>query len=236
MTFDLVRLAAAALLVATPSTADVVHLSSGGRLEGRIVSQTETSIEVDIGAGSLTFPMSSVERIETGRTPLDDYDEKVAALAADDRDGWLDLARWASRAGLGVQSRRAYERVLQLDPGNAEANRALGRVELDGRWVSREEAYRARGMVNFEGQWMTPAEQETILRGREADRAAEEARARTAEAAAREADAQARTAEAQAERQARQNSLYWGNWGPGPSVWLHNPLDQPGPLDGGRQR
>ena len=236
MTLDPVRLAAAVLLIAAPVTADVVHLSSGGRLEGRIVSQTETSIEVDIGAGSLTFPMSSVERIEEGRTPLDDYDERVAALAPNDLDGWLGLARWASSAGLGRQARNAYERVLELDPDNPEANRAAGRVELNGRWVSKDEAYRARGMVDFEGQWMTPAEQEAILRGREADRATAEARARTAEALAQQADAEAREAEAQP--QTSQSPLYWGTWGPGPNVWQRNPLDRPRtqPLDGGRRQ
>lgn len=187
--------------------------------------------------------MSSVERIEEGRTPLDDYDEKVAALAPDDRDGWLGLARWASSAGLGTQARRAYTRVLELDPDNAEANRASGRVELDGRWVSKEEGYRARGMVNFEGQWMTPAEQEAILRGREADRAAAEARAQTAEARAREAEglarqADARAREAETQQQSSQSPLYWGTWGPGPSVWRRNPLDRPRtqPLDGGRRQ
>ena len=163
-----------ALLAGAPSAprADVVYLTSGGKLEGRIVEQTESSIEVDIGAGSLTFPMSSVERIEEGRSQLDDYDERVQGLADNDRDGWLELAQWASSVGLGTQSLRAYEHVLTLDPRNPEANRALGRVEVDGRWMTEDEAYRARGYVMFEGQWMTPAEQESILRAREADQAA----------------------------------------------------------------
>ena len=63
-----------------------------------------------------------------------------------------------------------------IAPEDPEANRAVGRVELDGRWVTEEEAYRARGYVDFEGQWMTPAEQDAILRSREADRAKAQAR------------------------------------------------------------
>ena len=222
-----------ALLIGAPSAsrADVVHLKSGGKLEGRIVEQTESSVEVDIGAGTLTFPMSSVERIEEGRSPLDDYDERVRGLAENDRDGWLELARWASSVGLGTQSLRAYEHVLGLDPNNPEANRALGRVEVDGRWMTEDEAYRARGYVMFEGQWVTPAEQESILRSREAEQAAAQARAQSAEAQAREAEAQAREAEAQAQAQAQQPTygipLYWNTWGPGPSSWPNNPLDRP---------
>jgi len=233
-----VRLLAGVLLIGAPASswADVVYLNSGGRMEGRIVAQTETSIEVDIGAGTLTFPMSSVDRIETGRSPLDDYDERAAALDANDSNGWLELARWASSQGLGTQSRRAYERVLAIDPQNAEANRAMGLVELDGKWVTEDQAYRARGYVLFEGQWMMPAEQDAIVRVREADRAAAQAQAQTADAQARQAEAQAREAEAQAQRTAYQSPLYWGTWGPGPQAWRSNPLDGPRTQPVGRTR
>jgi len=207
------------------SRADVVHLKGGGKLEGRIVERTESSVEVDIGAGSLTFPMSSVDRIEEGRSPLDDYDDRTRDLAANDRDGWLELARWASGVGLGTQSLRAYQHVLTIDPKDPEANRALGRVEVDGSWMTEDEAYRARGYVMFEGQWMTPAEQESILRAREADQAAARARAQSAEAQAREAEARAREAEAQQSTYGA--PLYWSTWGPGPGNWPNNPLDRP---------
>lgn len=223
------------LLIGAPaaSRADVVFLKSGSRLEGRIVERTEASVEIDIGAGSLTMPMSSVERIEDGRSPLDDFDERAGALSADDLDSWLELAQWASRVGLGAQSRWAYEHVLEIDPEDSEANRALGRVQIDGRWMTEDEAYRTRGYVNFEGQWMTPAEQDAILRGREADQAAAEVEAKKADAEARQADAQAREAEARA-RQAEaravysttMNPVYWGAWGPGPNDWPRNPLDR----------
>ena len=104
------------------SWADVVYLKSGGKMEGRIVNRTDDSVEIDVGAGSLTLPMSNVDRIEEGRSPLDDYDERAGKLAADDRDGWLDLARWASGKGLGAQSRQAYERVLRIDPDDPANN------------------------------------------------------------------------------------------------------------------
>jgi hypothetical protein len=219
------------LLVGVPATsrADVVFLKSGGKLEGRIVERSEDSVEINIGAGSITLSMKSVDRIEEGRSPLDDYDERVAALSPDDREGWLGLARWASRAGLGTQSRWAYERVLKMAPEDPEANRAVGRVEVDGRWMTEEEGYRARGYVNFEGQWVTPAQQDAILRGREADRAAAEARALQADAQAREAEARAREAEAEAKKTTDGIPLYWGVWGPGPNVWPSNPLDRPQP-------
>ena len=204
--------------------ADVVHLKHGGKLEGRIVKRTESSVEIDIGAGSLTLPISSVDRIEMGRAPLDDYEDRAAELGVQDRDGWLELARWASGKGLGTQSLEAYERVLTIDLNDPEANRALGRVAVEGSWMPPEQAYRAKGYVNFEGQWVTPAEQESILRSREAEAAAM-ARAQIAEAQAREAAARAKEAEAKSRRSTRGAPLNWSSWGPGPSTWPTNPLD-----------
>jgi hypothetical protein len=196
-------------------------------MEGRIVNRSDDSVEIDVGAGSLTLPMSNVDRIEEGRSPLDDYDERAGKLAANDRNGWLELARWASGKGLGAQSRQAYEQVLKIDPDDAEANRAVGRVQYEGRWMSEDDAYRAQGYVMFEGHWTTPAEQQSILRAREADSAAAQAQAVTAEAQAREAEARAREAEAQAQRSSYRRPAYWGGWGPGPRAWPKNPLDQP---------
>ena len=213
-------------------SADVVFLRGGGKIEGRVLERTESSVEVDIGAGSISVSMTKVDRIEEGRSLLDDYDDRAALLGGNDYDGWLDLARWASSEGMGTQARRAYEQVLSISPDDPEANKALGRVEVDGSWMSEEEAYRARGYVQFEGRWMTPAEKESAMREQQASAAAENARldakARTAEAQAREAEARAEEAEVQTATEGI--PLWWGTWGPGPTAWPTNPtrpVDRP---------
>jgi hypothetical protein len=177
--------------------ADDVFLKGGGKVTGRVLSRTANSIEIDIGPGRVTLSMNSVERIEEGRSSLDEYHDRAAALRPGDSGGWLQLARWAAHEGLYTQARVAYERVLDADPGQAEANRALGRVELDGRWVTEEESYRARGYVRFEGAWITSRELDTTLRERAAVAEAERARL-DAEQRAREAEARAIEAEARA--------------------------------------
>lgn len=204
--------------------ADVVFLKHEAQLEGHIVKRSESSVEIDIGAGSLTIPMSTVDRIEMGRSVLDDYEDRAAELGAQDRDGWLELARWASGKGLRTQSLDAYARVLTIDPNDPEANRAQGRVEVEGSWMTPEQAYAEKGYVNFEGRWVTPAEQESILRSREAEATAA-AQARTAEAQAQEAEARAQEAQANSERSTWGAPLYWNSWGPGPRTWPTNPLD-----------
>ena len=234
------------LLLPAMLHADDIYLKSGGKMSGRILSQTETLVEIDVGVGQVGVPMSSVARIEKRRSPLDDYDDRAKALRADDLNGWLDLARWASSQGLSTQARLAYQKVLAIDPNNAEANTAMGKVQVDGRWMTEEEGYRARGYVQFEGEWMTPSAQQAILAERAAASDAERARM---EAEGRAAEAEARAREAEARAQEAANSpiapfystypVYWGpGWGPGPPSWPTAPVvrPQPRPLPAARPR
>jgi hypothetical protein len=140
----------AAVLLAGAAAADEVFLKGGGRLSGRILSRGETTIEVDVGAGRIGVPASSVLRIEEGRSPLHEYEERAGRLAPGDVEGWVALGEWASAKGLGTQAREAYHRARAASPDDPRANEALGNVLLNGRWVSEEESYRARGYVQWE--------------------------------------------------------------------------------------
>ena len=195
----------AAVLAAAPGWADEIHLKGGGRVSGRIVERTATHVAIETGPGRLTLPISRVERIVEGRSALDSFSERAAELAASDTEGWAELARWAEERDLLTQARSAWQRVLATDPGHAQANTGLGRVPLDGVWMSAEDAYRARGYVSYEGRWLTPAEADVAMREREMDAAAArerreaDLRVQEAEARVREAEARAYEAEAAAE-------------------------------------
>jgi hypothetical protein len=211
-------------LLAGSACADEVFLKSGGQLSGRIAKRTATEVEVDIGAGHITVPMSHVVRIEEGRSALHEYQDRAGALAASDAAGWLALGEWASSRGLGTQAREAYTRALALAPDDPRANAALGRMQIDGRWVSEDEGYRARGYVQYRGEWITPAEHDAIQREEAADFAREQERqaadARVREAEARAADAEARADQAAAEQPQWSDSYPgWYGWGGGPAVW-----------------
>ncbi len=221
-------------VLCSPAFADEVYLRSGGQLSGRVVSRSATKVEVDVGAGRIAVPASSVLRIEEGRSALQEYEERAGQIAPGDADAWVALGRWAEGRGLGTQAREAYQRALAASPADPRANEAVGNVLLDGRWVSEEEGYRARGYVRFEGEWMTPAEQEAILRERDAvtarDRERQEAQARAREAEARAAEAQARAREAEAEAQAQASEggiPLWYVWGGGPTYWPRAPVVTP---------
>ena len=191
-----------------------------------MVSRTATTIEVDVGAGRIGVPTSSVLRIEEGRSALHEYEDRAGRVPAGDVEGWLALGEWASARGLGTQAREAYRRALSVAPDDPRANTALGNVQVGGRWVSEDEAYQAQGYVRFEGEWITPVEHEAILRERAADaeqerqRQQSESRVREAEARAEEAEARARQAEADAaEAQLASEGIpLWYGWGAGPGL------------------
>jgi hypothetical protein len=223
-----------AVLLPAAASADEVYLKSGGQLSGRIVSRSATTIEVEVGAGTIKVPAANVARIEEGRSALQEYEERAGRLQPGDAAGWVELGDWASARALGTQARQAYERALSAAPGNARANQALGRVQVDGRWVSQEEGYRAQGFVQFEGEWVTPAEQQSIMAERAADdqrsreRREADARVREAEERAHEAETRAKEAEAAAQ-EASEGLPLWYGWGAGPVVWPTGPVVRPLP-------
>jgi hypothetical protein len=226
------------LLAALPLHADVVYLESGGRIEGRIVRRDASVVEVEIGAGTMEFPVSSILRIDESRSVLDEYDERLAQVPADDVHGWLSLGQWAASNDLPNQAKSAYSRVLTLDPSNAEANESLGRVQVDGRWLSETDAYLAQGYVKFEGDWLTPDEVAAIEHDRREQAEAEHAQANAREAEARAREAEARAREAQADALARQEAdeyvdgYYWDTWpyyGYGPHPPIRPPRPEPEP-------
>jgi hypothetical protein len=229
------RAAASVLaLVLTAGTAfsDDVILKSGGRVSGRVVSRTATTIEVDVGAGRIAVPMSSVVRVEEGRSPLQEYEQRAGRTGPADANAWVDLGDWAMGQGLSSQAREAYNRALAVSPGDPRANAALGNVKMGDHWVSQEESYRAQGFVQYDGEWMTPAEQHAIQQQRaaaaEEDRRQLEAHQRANEAEARAQEAEARARKAEQEAQEAQESLdglpLWYGWGAGPVTFPSGPV------------
>jgi hypothetical protein len=162
------------VLLPVAAAADEIYLKGGGQVTGQIVEHTDIAVKVDVGAGVVTVPMSSVAHIETGSSALQEYRTRAAAIAPGDAAGWRDLGRWAQGHALATQAREAFNKALAIDPNDAAANRGLGKVQLDGRWVAEEEAYRAQGYVEFEREWMMPAERDLILQERQARDAADQ--------------------------------------------------------------
>ena len=148
------------------TNADVLHLRTGGRVEGVLTSETATTLTLDVGMGQLTVPRDRVLRIERGESALSEYRARLAALRPGDVAACADLARFAAEHGLRSEARALWARVVSLDPRNVEAHLALGHVLVERNNVDEAESNRARGLLSFDGSWMTPSEQDSLLRER----------------------------------------------------------------------
>jgi hypothetical protein len=208
--------------------ADEVYLKGGAKFSGRIESQTDTMVTIDIGSGVVGVAMSRVDHIVKGHSPLDEYDERAKKLGPQDVAGWKSLGHWAAEQGLSAQAREAYGKVVAAAPNDAEARQALGYVQVGGQWLTEEESYRASGYVKYQGEWMTKEEAEREDAAVAAQQAQQDAerQANIDHADAILAESRAQKAQERAEFDARNTSLWdlqvpWGGggWGFGTTVW-----------------
>jgi len=217
---------AAVILLANLANADVVHLKTGGRIEGVVVRETDSSLTIEMSMGQVSVPKSSVARVERAASALSEFRSRLAEIAPGDVHSLVDLARFASERNLRGESRLAWMRVLSYEPGNVEAHLALGHVLLGGVYVDETEAYHARGYVFYDGRWMTPAEQAYLLHDREM-RADDDRRASEARRAVREEEDRERRAEAAAERARASAEETLGSglpvWGYGSPILVGSP-------------
>jgi len=150
------------------SAADVLVLKGGGRLQGQflvppadndLVYRFRTTDGIE-----LTISKSEIEEIEQKGSPesFEEYEAKRSAMP-DTVDGNLALARWCAENKMLNQRKAHYERVLELDPENVTARRALGfKKMIDGEWRTSDEEMEDQGKVQYKGRWVSIQEKELL--------------------------------------------------------------------------
>ena len=132
--------------------ADVVHLTDGRKIEGKVVDAGDV-VKVVTRMGTVTLPKDQVARIEKKKTLADEYKEKAAALADDDVEAHYKLSLWCKENRLTRERVIELKKVLELDKNHEKARAALKYVKIDGKWVKAR-----RGMVYVNGKWVKPEE------------------------------------------------------------------------------
>lgn len=161
-------------LSALAARADVVVMKDGRRIEGRVVSETATTIKVATSLGELVLQRADVVSIERGKTRRQEYDERRAA--AKTADELHELGLWAEKQNMRREARECMQRAVELDPQHAGAHAWLGNVEYRGEWMRPEERERRmradreremaeQGLVQHEGRWVTPEERDKLQQG-----------------------------------------------------------------------
>jgi len=164
-------LLALAVLLGLPlaaARADVLHLKDGTTLEGKILSETSSTVEIQTVFGVAKIARSKIKEIERKKTPKEEYQARRAELKDDDVNGRFELAMFCKENKMGRESRELLKEILELSPQHSGANRELGNIEYHGRWFDpkdlekfKEEERKemeAAGMVLHDGEWMTKDE------------------------------------------------------------------------------
>ncbi len=162
------RLVSAQALPADSAPADQAEfvLNGGARLRGVLVDQratpsgTQLSIRSDSRTGAkidLTLRADQVRGMDRVTPQRLDY-ETLRHRAPDTVEGQLALAKWCASQQLMDEQRTHLERVIELDPNQAEARSLLGYRRVGNRWLTRDDVMTERGMVLYRGSYLTPQE------------------------------------------------------------------------------
>ena len=138
------------LAILRPAVGEVFLLRSGGRIEGELVNTDEnprTSYIIALpNGGQVTLDAKVVEKVQPVPPELAEY-QKVRRQYPDTVQGQLQMSNWCRDHNLLGQRKTHLERVLQLDPDQADARRLLNYRKFKDKWMTLEEEMAEKGLV-----------------------------------------------------------------------------------------
>ena len=162
------------LLPAGPAPADIFVLQSGGRVHGELLNPQKApdepySIKTTGGAVILLETAAVTEVVEQRDVEVE-YEKKLLELP-DTMEGHAALAQWCAENHLSEQRNVHLARIIEFEPDNEPARRALDYVRDNGRWITRDNLMRERGYVKHNGRWRLPQAIELEKRRKEKETA-----------------------------------------------------------------
>ncbi len=150
---------------------DVLELTNGGRIKGRVVNdgKTDKSVYViETAEGQLSIARAHVKRVEFTSDQEAEYRE-LARTSPDTVEAHWKLSEWCRENKLRDLSEQHLARILELDPNHAEARGFLGFRNKDGQWLNQDGVMAARGLVKYEGKYVSQQHIELMQRKKEVD-------------------------------------------------------------------
>lgn len=145
--------------------ADLVLLRGGGHLQGVILPGDSRSDKVLVLTADSPTPVSfhkdQLIRVEKSASPLDEYlirRDQIKATAA----AHYELGLWCEAKRLKGPAVIEYRRAAEIDDQYAPAQRKLGKVAHQGRWLTPDQLRAAQGLIKVKGRWVTPEEKERL--------------------------------------------------------------------------
>ncbi len=168
------------LVLVAPALADTVFLTNGKKFEDVVAERRDGELRIVLPYGEIVLPGRIIDRVERSRSVWRDYAEREAELRREGATAgaWLELARWADRAGYEAGFRRGLVRAAELGPrleGLEPLMRRLGHIfdQEAGAWLSEREYMERRGYLLWGDRWLPREAYQARL---EADRREQERR------------------------------------------------------------
>jgi hypothetical protein len=139
--------------------AEVFVLANGGRISGELLNRQESPRKQYVvkvaGEGQITLAASQVEQVLKRRPDEEEY-ERIRPAYPDTIEGQWALAEWCRQKHLPLERETHLKRMIELDPNQIDARRALGYVQSDGQWTTYDELQIERGYKLYKGHWLLP--------------------------------------------------------------------------------
>ncbi len=107
------------LILHSVAGADIIHLKSGGEMEGEIIEKSEGFIKIRLEMGVVRIKeedVNSIEKREFSLPPFRLYLKEKKSLTERDVNGHYELALYCIKHRLYSEAREELEIVLKLDP------------------------------------------------------------------------------------------------------------------------
>ncbi len=135
------------LLAIVPAAhADKITLKDGGKLEGKVVAESETSLTLEVLIGSkpvkVTVARDRIATHEKSLTQAEEYDALVKKTGTKDADALVALAQWCLDHKMKTEAAEHLKQALLANPKHAGAEaklKSLGFVKVGEMWMSEEE-------------------------------------------------------------------------------------------------
>ncbi len=119
--------------------ADIIHLNTGGKVEGKIIEKDIDFVKVRTVKGIVNISVDDIESIEERESVFDVYDKKLSEMPKDSADARFELGKWCREQGLEEEAEKHFGEVIALSPNHAGAREALGYVRTADGWERKQE-------------------------------------------------------------------------------------------------
>lgn len=150
------------LVLGAVTSADIILLKNGGRLEGKVVFK-DGDVIITMPNGTLTLPRQQIQQVIWGVTNSEVYQQLKALIAPGDAEGYYQLSQWCLEHKLPQSYQEMLQLALVANPDHDKTRKALGHELHEGRWLTKEEFMAIKGFVQYKGEWISKAERQELF-------------------------------------------------------------------------